>query len=133
KRLPRSSSRHRQVGRRNCSDSSCGGLRSVGCPTRCGPEPDAWGGRGYPLGCCPADGAGSAQCMRTGRSPAAGEKDTEMFDVNEIRKDFPILSRTVYGKPLVYLDSAATSQKPRRVIDCERRMYEELNGNVHRG
>ncbi len=71
--------------------------------------------------------------MRTGRNPAAGEKDTEMFDVNEIRKDFPILSRTVYGKPLVYLDSAATSQKPRRVIDCERRMYEELNGNVHRG
>ncbi len=62
--------------------------------------------------------------MRTGRNPAAGEKDTEMFDVNEIRKDFPILSRKVYGKPLVYLDSAATSQKPRRVIDCERRMYE---------
>lgn len=56
-----------------------------------------------------------------------------MFDVDKIREDFPILSRKVYGKPLVYLDSAATSQKPRRVIDCERRLYEENNGNVHRG
>ena len=56
-----------------------------------------------------------------------------MLDVVKIRGDFPILSRTVYGKPLVYLDSAATSQKPRRVIDCERRLYEEENANVHRG
>lgn len=56
-----------------------------------------------------------------------------MLDVEKIRGDFPILSRTVYGKPLVYLDSAATSQKPRRVIDCERRLYEEENANVHRG
>ncbi len=55
------------------------------------------------------------------------------MDVEKIRGDFPILSRTVYGKPLVYLDSAATSQKPRRVIDCERRLYEEENANVHRG
>lgn len=56
-----------------------------------------------------------------------------MFQVDKIREDFPILSRKVYGKPLVYLDSAATSQKPRRVIDCECRLYEESNGNVHRG
>lgn len=56
-----------------------------------------------------------------------------MFDINKIRDDFPILSRTVYGKPLVYLDSAATSQKPRRVIECESRLYTELNSNVHRG
>ena len=56
-----------------------------------------------------------------------------MFDVGKIREDFPILSRKVYGKPLVYLDNAATGQKPRRVIDCERRLYEEFNGNVHRG
>lgn len=56
-----------------------------------------------------------------------------MFDVYKIREDFPILTRKVYGKPLIYLDSAATSQKPRRVINCERRLYEESNGNVHRG
>ena len=56
-----------------------------------------------------------------------------MFDVKKIREDFPILSRTVYGKPLVYLDSAATSQKPSRVIECERKLYTELNSNIHRG
>lgn len=56
-----------------------------------------------------------------------------MFDAVKIREDFPILSGKVYGKPLVYLDNAATSQKPRRVIDCERRLYEGLNSNVHRG
>lgn len=61
------------------------------------------------------------------------KKDKNMFDVGKIREDFPILSRKVYGKPLVYLDNAATGQKPRRVIDCERRLYEEFNGNVHRG
>ena len=56
-----------------------------------------------------------------------------MWDVKKIREDFPILSRQVYGRPLVYLDSAATSQKPRRVIDCESRLYCETNANVHRG
>ena len=56
-----------------------------------------------------------------------------MFDVNKIREDFPILSRKIYGRPLVYLDNAATAQKPRRVIDCESRLYETLNANVHRG
>lgn len=55
------------------------------------------------------------------------------FDVEGIRKDFPILSRTFDGKPLVYLDSAATSQKPRQVLDAERSFYEEHNANVHRG
>lgn len=50
-----------------------------------------------------------------------------------IRQDFPLLHRTVYGKPLVYLDSAATSQKPRRVIDALVRYYEEYNANIHRG
>ncbi|MEX0991812.1 MAG: cysteine desulfurase [Actinomycetota bacterium] len=55
------------------------------------------------------------------------------LDVARIRKDFPILSRTINGKPLVYLDSAATSQKPQQVIDAERRFYEEHNANVHRG
>ncbi|MDA1188417.1 MAG: cysteine desulfurase [Chloroflexi bacterium] len=56
-----------------------------------------------------------------------------MFDVNEIRKDFPILQREVYGKPLVYLDNAATSQKPRIVIQALTDYYEQYNSNVHRG
>ncbi len=50
-----------------------------------------------------------------------------------VRQDFPILQQTVYGKPLVYLDSAATSQKPRVVIDALTRYYQEYNANVHRG
>ncbi len=56
-----------------------------------------------------------------------------MFDPTTIRKDFPILDRQVHGRPLVYLDSAATSQKPRAVIDAVARVYEECNANVHRG
>ncbi|BDG04530.1 cysteine desulfurase [Anaeromyxobacter oryzae] len=55
------------------------------------------------------------------------------YDVDAIRAQFPILSRPVRGKPLAYLDNAATSQKPRVVIDAIRRYYEEDNANVHRG
>ena len=55
------------------------------------------------------------------------------LDVERIRADFPILDIRPRGKPLVYLDSAATSQKPRQVIDALRRYYEEENGNIHRG
>ncbi|MCH8940305.1 MAG: cysteine desulfurase [Chloroflexi bacterium] len=56
-----------------------------------------------------------------------------LFDVEAVRKDFPILSREVQGKPLVYLDNAATSQKPQSVIDTLVRYYTEINANVHRG
>ncbi len=56
-----------------------------------------------------------------------------MLDVNHIRKDFPILSRTIYGKPLVYLDNAATSQKPKSVIQSLVDYYESYNSNIHRG
>jgi cysteine desulfurase/selenocysteine lyase len=56
-----------------------------------------------------------------------------MYDVDKIRRDFPILSRTVNGHPLVYLDSTATSQKPRAVIDALTRYYSEFNANIHRG
>ena len=56
-----------------------------------------------------------------------------MFDINNIRKDFPILSREVYGKPLVYLDNAATTQKPLCVLDAMRDEYLNVNANVHRG
>jgi len=56
-----------------------------------------------------------------------------MFDVNNIRKDFPILSRTVNGKPLVYFDNAATSQTPNQVIDVIADYYRNYNANIHRG
>src|SRR5688572_27331172 len=55
------------------------------------------------------------------------------MDLRELRADFPILHREVHGKPLVYLDNAATSQKPRQVIDALVRYYGEYNANVHRG
>src|SRR5438094_2746202 len=55
------------------------------------------------------------------------------FDVEKIRRDFPILSREIRGKKLVYLDNAATAQKPRAVIDAISRYYEQGNANVHRG
>ena len=56
-----------------------------------------------------------------------------VLDLQAVRADFPILATTVHGKPLVYLDSAASAQKPRLVIDAERRVYEEMYANVHRG
>lgn len=56
-----------------------------------------------------------------------------MFDIQKIRKDFPILSRRVHDKPLVYLDNAATSQKPVQVIDSIVSYYSNYNSNVHRG
>lgn len=56
-----------------------------------------------------------------------------MFDVSKIRKDFPVLKRQVNGRPLVYLDSAATSQKPKQVIEAISNYYERYNANIHRG
>ena len=56
-----------------------------------------------------------------------------MIDISKIRSDFPILSRMVYGKPLVYLDNAATTQKPKCVVDKIEEMYFTLNANIHRG
>ena len=56
-----------------------------------------------------------------------------MFDIQKIREDFPILSRMVYNKPLVYLDNAATTQKPLCVLDAMREEYLNVNANVHRG
>ncbi|HWP36523.1 MAG TPA: cysteine desulfurase [Gemmatimonadales bacterium] len=65
------------------------------------------------------------------RAAATGRGGTSL-DVDALRADFPILQRTVKGRPLVYLDNAATTQKPRQVIDAIRRFYEETNANVHR-
>ncbi len=55
------------------------------------------------------------------------------FDAERARKDFPILSRTVHGKPLVFLDSAASAQKPRAVIEAISQLYSTSYANVHRG
>src|SRR5437764_1087569 len=55
------------------------------------------------------------------------------FDVERVRADFPILRQTVRGKPLVYLDNAATSQKPQAVLDALQRYYTSQNANIHRG
>src|SRR5262245_6014475 len=80
----------------------------------------------------------------TSRVTAAGEplidipagmpryEDEPHFDVAAVRADFPILGREVNGHPLVYLDSAATSQKPRQVLDAMREHYERHNANVSR-
>jgi cysteine desulfurase/selenocysteine lyase len=70
----------------------------------------------------------------TGARPRRARQDTTGgFDVCKIRRDFPILARKVNGKPLVYLDNAATAQKPQVVIDTLDRFYREENSNVHRG
>ena len=55
------------------------------------------------------------------------------FDVNRVREDFPVLSRTVHGKPLVYFDTAASAQRPLAVIEATDRFYRQFNANVHRG
>ncbi|MHC5003123.1 MAG: aminotransferase class V-fold PLP-dependent enzyme, partial [Planctomycetota bacterium] len=58
---------------------------------------------------------------------------TGAADIERLRRDFPILQRTVYGKPLVYLDNAATTQRPQAVIDAVSECYRRFNANVHRG
>jgi cysteine desulfurase/selenocysteine lyase len=63
----------------------------------------------------------------------AGIARPEPFDVERVRRDFPILRQKVRGKPLVYLDSAATAHKPQAVVDAVARFYLEDNANVHRG
>ena len=65
--------------------------------------------------------------MSIAAKPASG-----VFDVERVRADFPILAQKVHGKPLVYLDNAATSQKPRAVIDAISGYYEGTNANIHR-
>ena len=66
-------------------------------------------------------------------NPVEAQLQTTPLDVQRIRQDFPILRRTVHGKRLVYLDNAATSQKPQSVIDAISHYYENTNANVHRG
>jgi cysteine desulfurase/selenocysteine lyase len=66
-------------------------------------------------------------------STAVREAAKTAYDVAAIRRDFPILSLRVYGKPLVYLDNAASAQKPKAVVDAERDVYERCYANIHRG
>lgn len=66
-------------------------------------------------------------------SAIAEATTSPVFDVEAVRRDFPILTREIHGKPLVFLDSAASAQKPRQVIDAERYIYENEYANVHRG
>lgn len=61
------------------------------------------------------------------------DKNGESFDIEEIRSDFPVLSRTVHNKPLVYFDNAATTQKPKEVINKLDQYYHGYNSNIHRG
>ena len=65
--------------------------------------------------------------------PSPSLHRTPMFDPESIKADFPILDRKINGQPLVYLDNAATTQKPRAVMDASRYYYEALNSNIHRG
>jgi cysteine desulfurase/selenocysteine lyase len=73
---------------------------------------------------------GSTKAVREVLPPSS---HCERFDVESVRKDFPLLSLRVHGKPLVYLDNGATSQKPQVVIDALNRYYTEENSNIHRG
>lgn len=66
-------------------------------------------------------------------SPAPGDNSAAALDVERVRADFPILTQEVFGQPLVYLDSAASAQKPRQVIDAMSGAYETCYANVHRG
>ena len=65
--------------------------------------------------------------------PLGAVAGAPLFDVAALRKDFPILSEQPYGKPLIYLDNAASAQKPRQVIERLTRFYEHEYANVHRG
>ena len=65
--------------------------------------------------------------------PVSASAGTAAIDWSALRRDFPILDQEVHGKPLVYLDSGASSQKPRQVIDAISHYYEHDHSNVHRG
>src|SRR5262245_30324161 len=71
--------------------------------------------------------------MKVAHEIATPGRSIETLDVNKIRADFPILKQKVHGKPLVYLDNGATSQKPQSVIDALNRYYCIENSNIHRG
>ncbi len=71
--------------------------------------------------------------MKAAQDTQKSDSCPSLLDVESIRKDFPLLARKVHGKPLVYFDNGATSQKPQPVIDALNRYYSEENSNIHRG
>ena len=71
--------------------------------------------------------------MSTTTMAQSTKTQSTALDVEAIRADFPILQRRIHGMPLIYLDNAATSQKPQAVLDALTRYYEQTNANVHRG
>ncbi|MFO7780716.1 MAG: aminotransferase class V-fold PLP-dependent enzyme, partial [Spirochaetia bacterium] len=71
--------------------------------------------------------------MSSTHTTNAVEQASAALDTERLRRDFPILSRTMRGKPFVYLDNSATSLKPQSVIDAEVAYYTEMGSNIHRG
>ncbi|MDH3252266.1 MAG: aminotransferase class V-fold PLP-dependent enzyme, partial [Ignavibacteria bacterium] len=69
--------------------------------------------------------------MTSQHHTAASVPHVGLLDSEAVRRDFPILLQRIHGKPLVYLDNAATSQKPRQVIEAESGYYERENSNIH--
>ena len=74
-----------------------------------------------------------SKCDAINEPERVGHNSASMFDVEQVRSDFPILSREVYSKPLVFLDSGASAQKPRAVIGCISEAYESYYSDVHPG
>ena len=75
----------------------------------------------------------SIPAIPTSCPPSAPAGGVRLFDVQRVREDFPILRQKVRGKPLVYLDNAATTQKPQAVLDALQHYYAADNANIHRG
>jgi len=71
--------------------------------------------------------------VETVRTPAAGDNSVQAFDVERVRADFPVLGQSVHGKPLTYLDSGASAQKPTAVLEAMDEVYRTCYANVHRG
>ncbi|WP_193370505.1 aminotransferase class V-fold PLP-dependent enzyme [Pelagibius marinus] len=71
--------------------------------------------------------------VETMRTPTAGDNSVQAFDVERVRADFPVLQQSVHGKPLTYLDSGASAQKPKAVLEAMDEVYRTCYANVHRG
>src|SRR5262249_58070234 len=91
-------------------------------------------GRGArPLLACGGEGRPMSAAVNSAVTPRRDAASANFYDVEAIRRDFPILSRKIHGHPLVFLDSAASAQKPQAVIDAVAGCYASDYANVHRG
>src|SRR6185295_2281826 len=86
-----------------------------------------------PVAASPGRGDPGGPGVSATTNPAVPRAAAPALDVQRVRRDFPILGQTVHGKPLVYLDNAASAQKPRAVIAAEAAVYESYYSNIHRG